>query len=160
MWSWEAICILKNTLLRSVLFCWDVDGKVVVKVRNSPTERIKGPAFKAVFIVMCNMTTCLAFVDLFSLKDVHTHTHTHACIVYAGALRSPHYSLSYKSEKAPGNRLETSIQAGRDNNPRETRFLYLLHTEYPNTHSTGKVKTLLACLRAKVLRLGSELGCG
>lgn len=88
MWSWEAICILKNTLLRSVLFCWDVDGKVVVKARNSPTERIKGPAFKAVFIVMCNMTTCLAFVDLFSLKDVHTHTHTHALFMleHLGAL--------------------------------------------------------------------------
>lgn len=39
----------------------------------NPTNREnKTPAFEARFIVTCNMTISLIFVDLFSLKDVHT----------------------------------------------------------------------------------------
>lgn len=83
---------------------------------ESHRQRIKQPAFEARFIVTCNMTISLAFVDLFSLKDVHTHT------VYAGALRTAHFSFGYEREKAPGNRLDTSIQAERDNDPGEMRF--------------------------------------
>lgn len=51
--------------------------------------------------------------------------------------------LAIKRQKAPGNRLGTSIHPGPNNNPGEIRIAHSLHTKYPNTHSTGQVRSLL-----------------